>query len=340
MGEIKIDTYQLGASVYDNWERESANIIYDEREFVLGALVGLVAGGAILAAGSTGGGKTLYGQNLYRLIHGVNEESHMASIPIDPYLTPTELIGGSISSTRSLEIEQDGRTTFSKEKRDTVVRPIITPEKMVIFADEATRMPTEIRNALLSVPEEKVLKTRSGNVHLPNFQIMVSTMNPGEMKEGTIPLGSADVSRHIVGVIVGNDRSLESTIKLQDDILPNVNAVKSVVSTRQLDLLRETAGNIRLPRNNAEERVKKVEKAEQLLNENYKRVSEKGRMHLQVGKVARIIALLNGTGTVNDVFFNQAIRFAMASRIGAMETNIDEAPSILNSLHRQVKEAA
>jgi len=339
MGEIKIDTYQLGASLLENWEEQSANIIYDEKEFVIGALVALIAREPILAAGYPGAGKTLYGENLYRLIEGVNE-NHMATVPIDPYLTPIELIGGSINSTRRLEHEQDGRTSISKEKRDTVVEPIITPETMIVLADEATRMPTEIRNALLSIPERRVLKTRSGDISLPNFQLMVSTMNPAEMKDATIPLGSADVSRHIVGAIVGNDRSLESDIKLQDGILPNVDTVKPVVSIRQLDLLRETVQNIRLPKNNAESRVERVRKAERLLNQNYKRVSEGGRMQLQVGKIASILAILDGTGTVGEPAFNQAIRFAMASRIGAMETNIDEAPYILNSLHKEVMEAA
>jgi len=339
MREIKTDAYQLGANLSEAWVEQSHNIIYDENEYVYGALVAVIARGAILASGSPGGGKTLYAVNLHRLFDDVSREESV-NIPIDPYLTAKELVGGTISSTRYLQLEQDGRTTDSKEKRETVVDPMITPKTKLIVGDEATRMPPEIRGALLSIPEERVLRTTAGIVELLVFQGMFDTMNPAEMQDATVPMGSADVSRHMVGAIVGNDRTIESEIKLQDGILPDLNSVKPVVSIRQLDIIRETVDIMRLPRNNAESRVMRVKRAEQLLNKNYPRISEKGRMHQQVGRMARILAILDGTGIVSEEAFNQAIRFAMASRIGAMERNIDEAPSILDDLHTQVMAAA
>ncbi len=337
--EIQVDTYQLGANFYEGWMEQSHNIIYGENEYITAAAVAAVGRSAVLASGSPGGGKTLYAVNLYRLFEDVSREESV-NIPIDPYLTAKELVGGTISSTRYLQVEQDGRITDSKEKRETIVDPMITPQTKLIVGDEATRMPSEIRNALLSIPEEHVLRTTSGTVELPEFQSMVSTMNPAEMQDATVPMGSADVSRHMVGAIVGNDRTMEDEIKLQDGILPDLNSVKPVVSIRQLVLMRKTVDTMRLPKNNAESRVTRVRKAEQLLNENYPRISEKGRMHQQVGRIARILAIFDGTGIVSEKAFNQGIRFAMASRIGAMERNIDEAPSILNELHTQVMAAA
>ena len=334
MKEIKIDAYNLGQQFREEGMAETAKMILGESEMRAALLIAIVARTALLLAGAPGGGKSVVGGNAWRLFIDVDEQD-FATIPYDSNLQEKELVGGSITSNKTIQRSNGDSYEESNERSVTNIDALITKNTIGIFADELTRINPFALNALLSAPEERRVRTNAGIVELPKFQVMISTMNPSESREATFPVGLALASRHAVGAIAGNDLTFEGANALQQGKIPNPELVKPIATLRQLDILRDTVDTMILPVNNARSRFERVELAASLLKQSVG-VTEKGRLHVQIGKVARVLALFQGNDKVGEVDFNQAIRFAMASRIGAKLPDIDQASDLLTKLHEEV----
>jgi len=336
---INIDVYQLGQSVYDQAFKETGKIVYDENLARIALIAGFVSGQSVLLAGSPGGAKTTLAKNMYRLGEGWDESS-FANLPSSANLTEEDIMGGSITTTKRFEKEEDGKITKWTETTENTIKPLINSDTYGVFADEITRTSPWALNALLSAMEDHRLVTNSGIVELPNFQTMIATMNPAEGREATFPVGLALASRFAIGVVMGNDLSDTSKDLLQDGILPDPTKVNPVFSIPQLAIMRQTIDRMHLPTKNKDSRRRKLETVERTLNRELNGLSEKGRLYLQVGRTAKTLALFDGTGMVSDSHFDNAIYFAMGSRVGARTRDIQSAPEVLRALHTEVLEAA
>jgi len=337
MEEIR-DPFQLGHRFYTEAYEEIGNIIYDERLARIGLLVALVTREHLLLAGPTGGAKTQLIKNAYRLIEGLDESS-VADITPSANLTEEDIRGGSITTTKRFEKEEeDGKITKWTETTETAIKPLVTPNHHIIVADEVTRTSPPALNALLSAMQERCLVPTSGKVELPNLLSLLAAMNQAKGNEAIFQLSVALVSRFAIGVVVGYDRSEKSGNLLQNGIETDLTKVKPVVSLGELAILRQTVNAMNIPTKKEDSWRRKTDIAEDVLYRDLK-VSESGRLYKQVGKIAKTLALFDGTGIVSDSHHDNALYFAMASRVGATTKDIQSVPEILRAQHTEVLEA-
>lgn len=165
--------------------REVGKVVVGQEETVLGALLGLAAGGHILLEGAPGLGKTL-------LVRALSESVALpfSRIQFTPDLMPADITGTSVL------VEHEG----GGGGRDFVFRPgpIFTS---VLLADEINRATPKTQSALLEAMQERAV-TAGGTRHtLPPPFLVLATQNPIE-HEGTYVLPEAQLDRFLLKVIV------------------------------------------------------------------------------------------------------------------------------------------
>jgi MoxR-like ATPase len=326
--EYTAEIQNLGTTFYAQGMAELGKIVYGESEARTAILAGLVGSSAVVLSGMPGGAKSLLSRNTYRLFEDMTKDD-VAVVPPASDLLPIQLVGGAMETQKTVHSNGD-----SYNENTTVrVEPIVKDTHKIIWLDELTRINPEAVNQLLSAPEERELKTTAGVVPLPNLQLMVSTMNPSESRQATFPVTAAFASRHSLGAIMGYDLTQEGKLKLAKGELPDVATVEPVTTIEQLQRLRAAVNSLAISNDGAEQIVKLVETAESALKNNYN-IVEAGRMFGQVGKTARILALFEGK-TPHEQHINQAVRFALAARLGSRVVR-QEALAELNEVHERV----
>jgi MoxR-like ATPase len=162
---------------------EIGKVVVGQEETVLGALIGLVAGGHILLEGAPGLGKTLLVRSLAESV-----DLPFSRVQFTPDLMPADITGTNI-----LAETPDGRREFLFRKG-----PIFTN---ILLADEINRATPKTQSALLEAMQEHAV-TAGGARHAlePPFLVM-ATQNPIE-HEGTYILPEAQLDRFLLKVIV------------------------------------------------------------------------------------------------------------------------------------------
>ncbi|HEY3266225.1 MAG TPA: MoxR family ATPase [Armatimonadota bacterium] len=162
---------------------EVAKVVVGQDDTVMGALIGLCAGGHILLEGAPGLGKTL-------LVRSLSEAVDLAfsRVQFTPDLMPADITGSNILA------EGDGG------RREFVFRPgpIFA---QILLADEINRATPKTQSALLEAMQEHAV-TAGGQRHAlePPFLVM-ATQNPIE-HEGTYVLPEAQLDRFLLKVLV------------------------------------------------------------------------------------------------------------------------------------------
>ncbi len=302
--------------IRDQSIEQFGHLLLDEKEAKLAMVTGMVMGENIMLYGLPGGGKTTLGRDAYRVIEGVTLDD-VATIPIESDLTPERLIGGTASITKSTTLP--GETVPVVENTSSVIEPIIGKNSKVVFANEINRISPYAINASLEALETRVIDTSAGTVSLAGLEYVVSTMNPLDTRSGTFPITGATASRHAIGIDLGNNISDESLDKIENSSwTPRPDLIVPVVDLADLHAAREGIAHLATPDN-----LKPYSRAlargilEGLASE---RIASEAlpRLHKQLGKTAKTLALLGGQEVAGQENFDQAAKFVVAARVGAL----------------------
>ncbi len=162
---------------------EVGKVVVGQDETVLGALIGLAAGGSILLEGAPGLGKTLLVRSLSEAV-----ALDFARIQFTPDLMPADITGTNI-----LAETEGGRREFLFRPG-----PLFTN---ILLADEINRATPKTQSALLEAMQEHAV-TAGGKRHaLPPPFLVMATQNPIE-HEGTYVLPEAQLDRFLLKIIV------------------------------------------------------------------------------------------------------------------------------------------
>lgn len=162
---------------------EIARVVVGQDETVLGALIGLVAGGHILLEGAPGLGKTLL----------VRALSDAVDLPFSRIQFTPDLMPADITGTNILAEGDDGKRTFVFRSG-----PIFTS---ILLADEINRATPKTQSALLEAMQEGAVTAGGARHALDTPFLVMATQNPIE-HEGTYVLPEAQLDRFLLKVLV------------------------------------------------------------------------------------------------------------------------------------------
>ncbi len=185
-------------------------------------LIGLLSGGHILLEGLPGLAKTLAIKTLSQLI-----SADYKRIQFTPDLLPADVVG---------------TLMYSQKQEDFSVKkgPIFSN---FILADEINRAPAKVQSALLEAMQEHQVTIGDETFKLPNPFLVMATQNPIE-QEGTYPLPEAQVDRFMLKVLISYPKKEEETQIIRQQIRPESQQIRPVVSITDILELRRLAAEV------------------------------------------------------------------------------------------------
>lgn len=185
-------------------------------------LIGLLSGGHILLEGLPGLAKTLAIKTLSQLI-----SADYKRIQFTPDLLPADVVG---------------TLMYSQKQEDFSVKkgPIFSN---FILADEINRAPAKVQSALLEAMQEHQVTIGDETFKLPNPFLVMATQNPIE-QEGTYPLPEAQVDRFMLKVLISYPKKEEETQIIRQQIRPESQEIRPVVSIADILDLRRLAAEV------------------------------------------------------------------------------------------------
>ena len=185
-------------------------------------LIGLLSGGHILLEGLPGLAKTLAIKTLSQLI-----SADYKRIQFTPDLLPADVVG---------------TLMYSQKQEDFSVKkgPIFSN---FILADEINRAPAKVQSALLEAMQEHQVTIGDETFKLPNPFLVMATQNPIE-QEGTYPLPEAQVDRFMLKVLISYPKKEEEAQIIRQQIRPESQQIRSVVSIADILELRRLAAEV------------------------------------------------------------------------------------------------
>ncbi len=185
-------------------------------------LIGLLSGGHILLEGLPGLAKTLAIKTLSQLI-----SADYKRIQFTPDLLPADVVG---------------TLMYSQKQEDFSVKkgPIFSN---FILADEINRAPAKVQSALLEAMQEHQVTIGDETFKLPNPFLVMATQNPIE-QEGTYPLPEAQVDRFMLKVLISYPKKEEETQIIRQQIRPESQQIRPVVSIADILELRRLAAEV------------------------------------------------------------------------------------------------
>lgn len=200
-------------------------VIFGKREVVKLCVAGLLARGHILIEDIPGIGKTTLAQALARSI-----DCTFNRIQFTSDMLPSDILGVSVLNPKTSEFE------FRKG-------PIFAG---VVLADEVNRTPPKSQSALLEAMSEFQVSLDGVTRPLPQPFMVLATQNPIEY-EGTYILPESQLDRFMLRVEIGYPgTSDELRIMRRRDPRPALDALKPVLTTKEVVRLQELAAQVRV----------------------------------------------------------------------------------------------
>lgn len=305
-----------GVHFYQQGMAELNQRVLGEEAAKLGILTAYVTGLNVALVGAPGGGKTTLSAEAYRLVEDIQTED-VARVPHHSDLTPQQLIGGSITTTKEITGE-DG--TVRAETLTAKIKPIINLDTRVIWLDELNRVNPFAVNGVLGALENGMITTDAGEVKLKGLELAISTMNPTETRQATFPVAAATASRHAIGVIMGNGKH---DVAARDNMIGHLidgwqpGDITPVITTKNLHNLRAAAQNIVVPETQKNLAIQLIRGAKDTLADNHLHEAD-ARITKHMVTIARGMALLKGEERVTEANLREATRFVMTARLGIM----------------------
>ena len=245
-------------------------------------LIGLLSGGHILLEGLPGLAQTLAIKTLSQLI-----SADYKRIQFTPDLLPADVVG---------------TLMYSQKQEDFSVKkgPIFSN---FILADEINRAPAKVQSALLEAMQEHQVTIGDETFKLPNPFLVMATQNPIE-QEGTYPLPEAQVDRFMLKVLISYPKKEEETQIIRQQISPESQQIRPVVSIADILDLRRLAAEVYIDEKNERYIVDIVFATRQPADyglEHFKSFISFGaspRASINLALAARSYALLKGRGYV------------------------------------------
>jgi MoxR-like ATPase len=302
------------ADFYHKGMEQLGNRVLGEEAAKVGVLVAYVTGLNLALVGEPGGGKTTLASDAHRLIEGIADEN-VARVPHHSDLTPQQLIGGSVTTTKETREGDKVRSETLSAK----IEPIIHQDTQVIWLDELNRVNPFAVNGVLGALESGKITTDAGEVPLKGLELAISTMNPTETRQATFPVAAATASRHAIGVVMGN-KADPRRVDLIDALMDGVwqpSGIHSVTTVEGLHALRDKAARVPLPtslKGRARELVTGTVDAlgDHHLHEAVPRITK------HIASIARGLALLHSSDVINEAGLNEATRYVLTARLGIM----------------------
>jgi len=191
---------------------EINKVIIGQKHMVERLLIGLLGKGHILLEGVPGLAKTLAINTLSKAVKG-----SFSRIQFTPDLLPADVVGTMIYNIK----END----FSIKKG-----PIFAN---FVLADEINRAPAKVQSALLEAMQERQVTIGDETFPLDSPFLVMATQNPVE-QEGTYPLPEAQIDRFMLKTVIDYPKMNEEQMIMRQNILENAQAVKPVVSLKQI----------------------------------------------------------------------------------------------------------
>lgn len=206
---------------------EIGKVMVGQDETVLGALIGLVAGGHILLEGAPGLGKTLLVRSLAQAV-----DMKFSRIQFTPDLMPADITGTNILVDRS-----EGGREFAFQRG-----PLFTN---ILLADEINRATPKTQSALLEAMQEGFV-TVGGQRHPlePPFLVM-ATQNPIE-HEGTYVLPEAQLDRFLLKILVPFPKMSELAAIVDGTTGGAGASIQNILSKEKVVALQKTAREVLL----------------------------------------------------------------------------------------------
>ncbi|HET9173835.1 MAG TPA: AAA family ATPase [Candidatus Saccharimonadales bacterium] len=258
---IQTYNYDLGPRLYSEGTKEIHDhlVLEKKEEGIVGevtasdaVLVAMVTGSNAALIGEPGGGKTVLSSDSYRIIGGIDPRN-VAAVPHTADLTAERLIGSTAATVKTVNANGVER----REETKSVLSPLLHPDTQVIWLDEINRVSPFAVNGVLGALGNGRVTTDAGVLVLNGLRWSISTMNPHNKSQSTFRLDPAVVSRHALGVIMGNeevpgsddDEDLIIDSIIMDNWEPTPEKIKPVMSLRELDAVREQVKGTRIAEN-------------------------------------------------------------------------------------------
>jgi MoxR-like ATPase len=285
-----------------------------------------------LLVGPPGGGKSELSGGFYRIFGDINPDE-VATVPADAELSATQLVGGRMKTTKTVEGSKP-------ESTEVDVEALINSDTKIIWADEINRANPYALNQLLRAFENRELSTTAGNVRLGKLVMAISTMNPSENSQGTFQLASAQASRHAMGAILGVNteeqrKEIVSQI-LKRNWVPTPESIIPVITTAKLGEITRRARGLAVPEDVEDYMIGLSMRTNDTLA-SVRIVEADGRMSKQMKDTSKGLATLRGREGVHEDDVKDAVRYTVTARLGALKRKSgqqisDLAESIINEV--------
>lgn len=282
-------------------KREIHKVIVGQEEVLDQLIVAMLASGHILVEGMPGLAKTL-------MIKSISQALRLdfKRIQFTPDLMPTDILG-----TEVIEEDEHGHKKFKYSKG-----PIFSN---IVLADEINRTPPKTQAALLEVMQEYSVTYGGTEYAMDRPFFILATQNPVE-QSGTFPLPEAQTDRFLLYVLIGYPSESEETQILKQTTGKRPDAIKPVMSGKELIKLQQYTRDIHIE----DELIEKVSKLVRLSRPESSAVDEvKNYIDFGAGPragqsiilAAKAHALMNGRLSVVPMDIKSVVYPAMRHRM-------------------------
>ena len=199
-------------------------VIVGQKHLIESLLIGLLSDGHVLLEGVPGLAKTMAIKTLAQLV-----DSKFSRIQFTPDLLPADVIGTMIYSQKDEKFVVEQGPVFAN----------------FVLADEINRAPAKVQSALLEAMQERQVTIGKQTYDLPKPFLVLATQNPIE-QEGTYPLPEAQVDRFMLKIVIDYPKLEEEKLIIRQNIGPQRQAVKPIMSTKEIIDAREVVRQVYL----------------------------------------------------------------------------------------------
>jgi len=278
---------ELVRKIADNIEK----VILGKRLQIYNILKGILANGHILIEDVPGVGKTTLIKALAKSLN-----LSYSRIQFTPDLLPSDIIGVSIYSPKTMEFEYKKGPIFSN----------------IILADEINRTSPKTQSALLEAMEEKQISEGGNTYKLKEPFLVLATENPIEY-EGTFSLPEAQLDRFMIKVQIGYPE-IDSEVDILDLYRQNnpFEELKPVATDENIIYLQKKVRDIHVGKELNEYIVKIVNATRHNI---FIMLGGSIRASLALQRVAQATALINGRDYIIPEDIRENVMIVLSHRI-------------------------